>query len=239
MVVVSGVFDEPPDPGRVNRSPRTLLIDRQPLFLAALSTLLSSPPLNAEVVVRTRSSEVVDIARQEELDLVVCDVRAEPVGAAELPGILAPRLPGLKVILLADQEDEALLLNALQSGAAGFFTKDTPVAEFLEGVTAVIKGHFTVGRGLLRQVLAMMSGDGHAQPKTELLRLTPAERSILTMVGEAASVKTIAQHRGISPKTVRNHLASIYRKLSVRNRTEAILWARRMGLTDSARVAQD
>ena len=121
-------------------------------------------------------------------------------------------------------------LNALQCGAAGFFTKDTPVAEFLEGVAAVVSGHFTVGRGLLRQVLAMMSGDAEVPPKTELKRLTTAELGILRMVGRAESVKKIAQQRGISQKTVRNHLASIYRKLAVRNRTEAMLWAARMGL---------
>jgi DNA-binding NarL/FixJ family response regulator len=60
--------------------------------------------------------------------------------------------------------------------------------------------------------------------------LSPTELAILAQIGQAKSISTIATSRGISPKTVRNHLASIYRKLDLRSRTEAMLCAVRMGL---------
>jgi DNA-binding NarL/FixJ family response regulator len=64
-------------------------------------------------------------------------------------------------------------------------------------------------------------------------QLSPTERDILAMIGDAKSIPFIAETRGISNKTVRNHLANIYRKLELRSRTEAMLWAARMGLTSS------
>ena len=62
-------------------------------------------------------------------------------------------------------------------------------------------------------------------------KLSTTEIEILTMIGRAQSVQSIATSRGISSKTVRNHLARIYRKLELHGRTEAMLWAARTGLT--------
>src|SRR5690349_14511872 len=114
-------------------SPRALLVDRQPLFLEALGRLLSEPPLNAEVAVTTRASEALEIVEQGMVDFVVCELPAEAVEGGGLPSVLAQRCPTLRVVLLADRDDEGLLVDALASGAVGFFTKDTPVDEFLQG----------------------------------------------------------------------------------------------------------
>jgi DNA-binding NarL/FixJ family response regulator len=74
------------------------------------------------------------------------------------------------------------------------------------------------------------------QPTTDARRqgsqLSPTEMEILVMIGRADSIPAIAASRGISHKTVRNHLAKIYRKLELHSRTEAMLWAARMGLTN-------
>jgi DNA-binding NarL/FixJ family response regulator len=206
-----------------------LLIDAHQLFLAAVSRVLSAPPLSAEVTLATRSDEAIDRAQQTALDLVVCDIRAEPIPGADLARMLLERSPDVRVILLADGDDKAALGGALLSGAAGFFTKDTTEEEFLDGVQAVLNGYFMVGRNLMQQTLARLVGkEGSPQP---ISRLSATENSILIMIGQAQSISTIATARGISQKTVRNHMGNIYRKLLVRNRTEAMLWAMRMGLT--------
>jgi DNA-binding NarL/FixJ family response regulator len=215
--------------GAVSRSSRALLIDRHPLVLAALARLLSSEPLCADVIVTTRSDTGLEMAKGQAVDVVVCDIKAGPVGGAELAGALTAQCPGVRVILMADGGDEPLLVASLMSGATGFFTKDTPIDEFFEGVEAVIKGHYAVGRNLLQSALARLAGEPGAAPRTAA-QLSPAEHDILVMIGQAQSVRTIAEVRGISHKTVRNHLANIYRKLGLRSRTEAILWAAEMGL---------
>jgi two-component system, NarL family, nitrate/nitrite response regulator NarL len=215
---------------------RALVIDRQPLFLAAVGELLSAPPLHAEVVVTTHSDEGIARAKEEAFDLVFCDVRAKPVTGAEVASALAD-VDRLRVILLADSEDASTLLAALRSGAAGFFTKDASLEEFVEGIQAVLAGHVAVGQNLVQETLALLVGSARSQP--QLGHLSPAERDVLGMVAQAQSIQTIAATRGISEKTVRNQLANIYRKLHLRNRTEAVLWATRERLAHPPASSQD
>ena len=79
------------------------------------------------------------------------------------------------------------------------------------------------------RVLDRMGQSGEAKRSPN--ELSPTELAILAMIGRAESIPAIAESRGISNKTVRNHLAKIYRKLELHGRTEAMLWAARMGLT--------
>jgi DNA-binding CsgD family transcriptional regulator len=81
----------------------------------------------------------------------------------------------------------------------------------------------------------MLAGGRQPDPSGQWNRLSASERSILTMVGLAHSTRSIAAARGISPKTVRNHLANIYRKLQLKNRSEAILWSARAQRSENQR----
>jgi len=210
--------------------PNLLLIDRQPLFLAALGSLLTAPPVHARVQVAHDSDAGLEIALQGEVHLVFCEVRAEPIRAVDLAERLAEVTPRVPVILLGEPEDERLLAAALHTSVAGLFTKDAPLEEFLVGVQTVLSGHRAVGSNLMGLVLARLSDNG-SSARRPASHLSPTELDILTMIGEAKSIPVIAAARGISHKTVRNHLANIYRKLELRSRTEAMLMAARMGLT--------
>jgi CheY-like chemotaxis protein len=106
VMIVPGAHEGVDDSDSQGLGPCALVIDRQPLFLAAMSRLLGAPPLNAEVLVTTRSTEAVEILQQNPVEVVVCDVMAEPTPGAELAGALASRTPSVKVILLADAEDK-------------------------------------------------------------------------------------------------------------------------------------
>jgi DNA-binding NarL/FixJ family response regulator len=220
-----------------NGALRTLIIDRQPLFLSALSQLVSGPPLNAWTTVTTHSDEALEIVNREAIDIVLCDARAKPISGADLAARLA-QAPGVRVILLADTEDSAALLAALHSGAAGFFTKDASPEEFLDGIEAVRAGHVAVGRNLVPQTLARLVGNNDGGAQAQRL-LSAAERAILAMIGHGESIHKIAAARGITEKTVRNHLANIYRKLQLRNRSEAVLWAARQELTSQEPAVRD
>jgi DNA-binding NarL/FixJ family response regulator len=215
---------------KVGYGPNLLLIDRQPLFLAALSSLLTGPPVLANVQVAHGTDAGLEIALAGEVQLVFCEIRSEPIPAVELVERLAQNTPRVPVILLGEPEDERLMAAALQTSVAGLFTKDATLDEFLVGVQTVLSGHRAVGSNLMGMVLARLS-DSVPHPRRPASQLSPTELDILTMIGEAKSIPTIAAARGISHKTVRNHLANIYRKLELRSRTEAMLCAARMGLT--------
>lgn len=231
MVVVPGrSLAGGPSKVEAEGGPNLLLIDRQPLFLAALGSLLTAPPVHARVQVAHDSDAGLEIALQGEVHLVFCEVRAEPIRAVDLAERLAEVTPRVPVILLGEPEDERLLAAALHTSVAGLFTKDAPLEEFLVGVQTVLSGHRAVGSNLMGLVLARLSDNG-SSARRPASHLSPTELDILTMIGEAKSIPVIAAARGISHKTVRNHLANIYRKLELRSRTEAMLMAARMGLT--------
>lgn len=211
--------------------PVVLVIDRQPLFLAALGSLLTAPPVRARLRFAPDSNIGLDIVTHGGVDLVFCEVRAEPISALDLANRLSQLTPRVPVIVLGDAEDERLMTAALHSSVAGLFTKDAALDEFLVGVRAVLSGHRAVGANLMSRVLARLTQPSPGRrPQSQL---SATELDILTMIGEAKSIPVIAASRGISHKTVRNHLANIYRKLELRSRTEAMLCAARMGLTSS------
>jgi DNA-binding NarL/FixJ family response regulator len=212
----------------VGRQVRTLVIDRQPLFLDALSSLLSSPPLLARVATTSSSDVGLDLIRAGGVDLVFCELHAKPIAGLELLQGLDHEAAPPPVILLGDREDDRDLASALASTAAGLFTKDAGLHEFVAGVEAVLHGHRAIGSGLMTLLLERLPQQRITQHQRN--KLSPTELEILTMIGRAQSVPTIAATRGISNKTVRNHLAKIYQKLELHGRTEAVLWAARMGL---------
>jgi len=162
------------------------------------------------------------------VDLVFCELRAEPLAGVEFVRTLAADGATPPVILLGDQDDGSELAGALATSAAGLFTKDAGLQEFLGGVQAVLSGHRAIGAGLMDLLLDRLNQPRTVPPPKS--QLSPTELEILSMIGRAQSVPSIASSRGISNKTVRNHLARIYRKLELHGRTEAVLWAARMGL---------
>ena len=232
MVVVPGRSAWAGAAGRLDgeNGPNLLLIDRQPLFLAALGSLLTAPPVRAMVQVAHDTDAGLEIALQGNVQLVFCEVRSVPLSAVDLAERLSQLTPRVPVILLGEPEDERLMAAALHTSVAGLFTKDAAIDEFLVGVQTVLSGHRAVGSHLMGLVLSRLS-DSALHVRRPASQLSPTELDILTMIGEAKSIPVIAAARGISHKTVRNHLANIYRKLELRSRTEAMLCAARMGLT--------
>ena len=232
MVVVPGRIASEAGPRRfeAGNGPSLLLIDRQPLFLAALGSLLNAPPVGARVQVAHETDAGLEIARRHDVDLVFCEVRSQPIPGVEVAERLSQLTPRVPVILLGEHEDERLMAAALHTSVSGLFTKDASLDEFLVGVQTVLSGHRAVGSNLMGLLLSRLR-DSPPNSRRPANQLSPTELDILTMIGEAKSIHVIAAARGISHKTVRNHLANIYRKLDLRSRTEAMLCAVRMGLT--------
>ncbi|MHB8612357.1 MAG: response regulator transcription factor [Candidatus Dormibacteraceae bacterium] len=219
--------------GEMVRPVEALLIDRQPLFLAALSSLLTAPPLSARVHLSSRSDQGLEMLRNGAVDLVCCELRAEPISGVELVQVLSQEGSSTRVVLLGDEGDEAELAAALSTNVAGLFTKSAALEEFLAGVRAVILGHRAIGSVMVSRLVERLAPPLRPESLRFANQLSPTELEILAMIGRAQSIPTIAASRGISHKTVRNHLAKIYRKLDLHGRTEAMLWATRMGLTSN------
>ncbi|HEY4028449.1 MAG TPA: response regulator transcription factor [Candidatus Dormibacteraeota bacterium] len=226
----------PQRPGEGGRDPATVgpgvvIVDSQALFMEALAGLLSRPPLRAVPRTAMRSDAALELLARQPADLVLCDLRIQPLPLRSFLTALRELERPPPVIVLADADDEQALIAEIETGVAGLFTKDSDPEQFLEGVRAILAGHRAVGANVMHRLVARLNGTEPAPHRPGLDQLSPTELDILAMVGAASSVEQIATARGISQKTVRNHLANIYRKLDLRSRTEAMLCAARMGLT--------
>jgi DNA-binding NarL/FixJ family response regulator len=207
-----------------------MLVDRHPLFLAAVAEVIRPVCPRAVIQTTTDPEQALAVAVERGVDLLLCDVRSAPLNGADLATRIRERGLPTTVVLLGDAEDRPLLVDSMGCGAAGFFTKDAAAEDFSEGLRAVIAGHLVLCRELLQLILERLADSTHSDSRGRLSRLSQAERRILIMIGQAQSTRAIAFSRGISEKTVRNHLASIYRKLRIRNRSEAIVWSARADL---------
>jgi DNA-binding NarL/FixJ family response regulator len=206
-------------------------VDRHSLFLAAVGILLEGPPLLGRVAIATRSDLALEMAEKGQFDLVICDSRIGPVSAANLLSLLAERVPGVPLVILGEAGDERHLVDMVRLGVAGVLTKVALPHELVNTVSAVVAGHRAVAESVARQMLETETDA--RMPRWESLAsgLSATESDILTMLGEARSIAAIATAQGTTQKRVRNHVASIYRKLGIRSRTQAVLCAARMGLT--------
>ncbi|HEX6348755.1 MAG TPA: response regulator transcription factor [Candidatus Dormibacteraeota bacterium] len=229
-----------PDPGTAVRAgaraldpigPRVLVVDRQPLFLAGFKGILEKAPIWARVETCASSENALTRLTACEFDIVFCDVRAQPRPWTELRRFIGESGSLAQFVLLADSDDEGLLLAALPQGVAGLFTKDTRVDELIAGVNAVLDGHRALSAHLMHSLVERLEGAGVPDLPAPSSILSVTELEILKLLAQARSVADIAKERSVSAKTVRNHIASIYRKLHLRTRTEAMLWAVRSGLS--------
>jgi DNA-binding NarL/FixJ family response regulator len=229
VVAVPREDDDPlgaPQPSSAR--PRVLIIEGEPLFLAALAHLVAAPPICGEIERSSTSENLPELAHSG-IDLIVADVHAQPLGGKDLVATLERRGMRLRVVLVSEAGEEALLLDAFAAGAAGVFTRASGIDAFVEGVRAVLAGHRAMGADIVLDFLRRI--DLQSTPKDPAVkRLSPTELDVLALIGQGRPIALIAEIRGISEKTVRNHLASIYRKLELRGRTEAILYAARAGL---------
>jgi DNA-binding NarL/FixJ family response regulator len=212
---------------------RVLIADSKPLFGEAVRAELEAQPDVSVIGLATDGMQAVAQARMLIPDVVVLDVNV-PNG----DGVRATRLivdeTHASVLLVADDEDEELLLEAVHAGAAGYVSRGAPLGELIEGVRGVARGDVAIPRemlpGLIRGLVRRRRDQEVALRVTSVL--TRREREILAMLSEGADNDRIAQVLVISPQTVRTHTQNILRKLGVHSRLEAAAFVLRNGIRE-------
>ena len=158
-------------------------------------------------------------------DVVVMDVSMPLLDGVRTTQRLHVRRPDLPVVILTMHDEEALKVEAIRSGAAAFLTKDCAMSEVVSTVGALAERDVDLSGEVATAILADTGSDEGLAPA-----LTPREVEILQTIADGRSTSEVAAALFISAKTVKNHLAAIYRKLDARNRTEAVLTGVRAGI---------
>jgi DNA-binding NarL/FixJ family response regulator len=165
--------------------------------------------------------------------LPAADVALVDIGLPGLSGIdgirlLKARQPALRLVALTVYDDDDRILQALCAGASGYLLKNTPPARLLESLHDVMGGGAAMSPEVAGRVIALFKE--FRPPATADYPLTPHEMRLLTLLGEGHSYKTAAATLGSSVNTVGFHMRSIYTKLQVHSKSEAVAKALRSGL---------
>jgi DNA-binding NarL/FixJ family response regulator len=157
------------------------------------------------------------------------DVQMPGLSGLEATRQLVAEDPDVRVVVLTMVADDEAILAALQAGAVGYLLKGAGQEEISRALAAVAAGQAVYGPEIARRVRAFFAGPGavRIQPFPEL---ADREREVLDLMAGGAQNADIARRLFLSEKTVRNYVSSIFAKLAVRNRAEAIVRAREAGL---------
>ncbi|TVQ87741.1 MAG: response regulator [Chromatiaceae bacterium] len=209
---------------------RVLLIDDHALFRIGLLELLERRGI--EVIDAVGDGEVgLRLAHDCAPDVVLLDLRMPGISGLDLLRRLRAEDPRRVVAMLTTSTDEGDLIAALQAGANGYLLKDMEPDDLVAALVEVVAGKTVVARELTG-ALARVVRQERAAPdrETSLADLTPREMEILCHLAGGQSNKVIGHQLGISEGTVKLHVKSILRKLSVRSRVEAAVLAVERGL---------
>jgi DNA-binding NarL/FixJ family response regulator len=160
-------------------------------------------------------------------DIVLMDVNLPGMSGIDCVRRLKVVLPELPVVMLTVYDDSETLFNSLMAGASGYLVKRTPQSKLIEALREICSGGAPMSRSIARKIVDFFH-QVNQLPTTvarnaDLQALTPREQEVLASLAKGYSYKEIADALSIGNDTVRNHMRSIYEKLHVHSRTEAVL----------------
>jgi DNA-binding NarL/FixJ family response regulator len=213
---------------------RVLLVDDQALFREGLETLLSVHKDIQVVGQASNGREAVEVAVRAQPDVVLMDVRMPVLDGVGATRLLKEALPRCRVIVLTTFDDDEYIFDALRTGAAGYLLKDVASARLVEAIRATARGDSILEPSVAAKVIVEFTRVSSMVPAAQMEQLveplSERELEILALIARGASNKEIASQLFIAEGTVKNHVTHILGKLGVRDRTQAALKARELGL---------
>jgi DNA-binding NarL/FixJ family response regulator len=214
---------------------RVILADDHPVVRFGLRALFASLD-GIDLVAEAEDGEAA--VRETVLhrpDVLLMDVRMPGLDGVEATRRVRRDAPDTAVLVLTMYDDDATVLTAMQAGAQGYLLKGADQDQIVGGIRAVAAGQAIFGPGIAARVLSHFANPtaGARDPARERFpELTDRERDILALLARGQRTSAIASELHLSPKTVSNNLTSIFGKLQVSGRAEAMIRAREAGLGD-------
>ena len=213
---------------------RVLLADDQALFREGLDTLLSVHKDIEVVGQASNGQEAVDLALKLRPDVILMDMQMPILNGIGATRRLKGSLPDCRIIMLTTFNDNETIFDALRAGAVGYLLKDVGSAQLAESIRSTAHGESILDPSVAAKVVAEfsrvssmvggISSDVLPEPLSE------REIELLMLIASGSSNKEIAETLFITEGTVKNHITHILGKLGVRDRTQAALKAKEIGL---------
>lgn len=209
-----------------------IIVDDHPVFRDGLRQCLQA---------RTELQLIAAVGGGEEMwraigergrpQIVLMDVEMPGQGGIELTQALHERYPDIRVVMLTAFSDSERVFAALKAGAVGYLLKNAPPGEICGAVERAARGEPMLSGEIAGRVLREFEREREEERyREQLADLTPREEETLRLLATGESNREIGKRLFISEQTVKNHVASIFRKLQVNDRTKAALLAVKLGL---------
>ena len=197
-----------------------LLVDDHRMVRTGLAALLESADGIDVVGQAGNGDEALMLAEQLRPDVVLMDLSMPVVDGVEATRRVLAAVPDTKIVVLTSFSDRERVADALQAGAVGYLLKDCEPDELRNAIRSAAAGHVPLDPRVARVLLPATRG---GRPEDVL---SPREQEVLRLVAEGRANKQIGRALGISERTVKAHLGSVFRQIGVADRTSAALWAR-------------
>jgi DNA-binding NarL/FixJ family response regulator len=221
---------------------KLLIVDDHPMVREGLSAMLA---IYNEITVAgscSNSEEAIKMALAEEPDVILMDIRMEGVNGIDTAREILGRKPQIKIIFLTVFEDTESIRQALQSGAAGYILKHVSREKLVETIKRVFQGETVIDQSVFHQIVndytrlsKKVTDTREHEEEEKIIELTPREQEVLQHLVRGLTNKEISAATNLAVDTVKTHLRNIFRKLGVKNRTQAISQAIKIS-RDSGKV---
>lgn len=212
-------------------------MDDHPVFRGGLRGVLELEDSIQVVGEAQDGQQALDLARSLRPQVILMDINLPLVNGMQATRELTGERGDLAVIILTAYHDDEQMLQAIRSGASGYFPKEVAPSELLEAIRTVSRGKYAIDDQVFKPQIASWlinefestRGNTETGPDETFRALSSREMEILKLITRGLSNKEIAKELGISRQTVKNHMTSILRKLAVNDRTQAAVYALRRG----------
>jgi DNA-binding NarL/FixJ family response regulator len=210
-----------------------LLADDQELLRDGLSVILDAQDDITVVGQAADGKEAIACARATMPDVVLMDVRMPVMDGIEATRQLrAAGFERLGILMLTTFDLDEYVYEALRAGASGFMLKDVPRATLIDAVRTIAAGDSLLAPTITRRLIERYAAGPpeRSEPPPQLLLLSPREQDALLRLARGLSNAEIARELVLSEATVKTHVAAVLRKLELRDRVQAVVWAYESGL---------
>ena len=208
---------------------RVVVADDHPVFRTGLRTLVEESELLAFAGEAADGRRVVEVCARAEPDVVLMDIRMPEVSGIDATRQILEARPQTGVLMLTMLEDDTSVFAAMRAGARGYILKGADPDQIVRAIVAVAAGEIIFGAALATRMAAFFRG-GPRNAAPAFPALSTREHDVLDLIAAGLPNAAIAERLGLSEKTIRNNVSSIFTKLQVTDRPSAIVRARDAGL---------
>lgn len=230
---------------------RVLVVDDQQLVRDGIASLLRVQGGISVIGTATNGQEALEQAIALQPDVILMDVRMPLMNGVEATIQILKQVPSCCILMLTTFDDDEYVRDALRAGARGYLLKDIPAQDLASAVHAVSQGVYQLDAAVIERVIDAFSRPDNAQKSETEERSTPPlhktqanaapdslsttgltnrEIEVLRLIATGATNREVADYLVISEGTVKNHLSNIFSRLGLRDRTQAVMYARERGL---------